>query len=252
MKRLSFLLLLSLVSAVLCAGGGQEEPSSPEETKTEGYTAGDWAAEREELVQSAVIDGGIEDPETVKAMRAVPRHEFVPENLRSAAYRNTPLPIGHGQTISQPYIVAYMTAALELEPGDKVLEVGTGSGYQAAVLAEVVSQVYTIEIIEALAESARERLQRLGYENVTVRAGDGYFGWPEEAPFDAIIVTAAPGHVPTPLVEQLEPGGRMIIPVGPVFSVQTLILLQKEQDGSVRTRQLLPVRFVPMTGRAQE
>jgi protein-L-isoaspartate(D-aspartate) O-methyltransferase len=145
-----------------------------------------------------------------------------------------------------------MTAALELEPGDKVLEVGTGSGYQAAVLAEIVGQVYTIEIIEALAESARERLQRLGYENVTVRAGDGYFGWPEEAPFDAIIVTAAPGHVPTPLVEQLEPGGRMIIPVGPVFSVQTLILLEKEQDGSVRTRQLLPVRFVPMTGRAQE
>mgnify|MGYP006298929713 FL=1 len=251
MKRLFFLLLLSLVSAVLCAGGGQEEPKDAGEPTTQGST-GDWATQREELVQSAVIDQGINDAETVEAMRAVPRHEFVPENLRSAAYRNTPLPIGHGQTISQPYIVAYMTAALELEPGDKVLEVGTGSGYQAAVLAEVVGQVYTIEIIEALAESARERLQGLGYENVTVRAGDGYFGWPEEAPFDAIIVTAAPGHVPTPLVEQLEPGGRMIIPVGPVFSVQTLILLQKERDGSVRTRQLLPVRFVPMTGRAQE
>ncbi|MFW6337657.1 MAG: protein-L-isoaspartate(D-aspartate) O-methyltransferase [Alkalispirochaetaceae bacterium] len=252
MKRLFFLLFLSLVSTALCVGGGQDEPSTAGDETGESAPAGEWAAEREELVQSAVIDEGIEDPETVEAMRAVPRHEFVPEDLRSRAYRNTPLPIGHGQTISQPYIVAYMTEALELEPDDTVLEVGAGSGYQAAVLAEIVDQVYTIEIIHPLAESARARLQRLGYENVTVTAGDGYFGWPEEAPFDAIIVTAAPGHVPTPLVEQLEPGGRMIIPVGPVFSVQTLILLQKDEDGSVRTKQLLPVRFVPMTGRAQE
>ncbi|MFP4302841.1 MAG: protein-L-isoaspartate(D-aspartate) O-methyltransferase [Alkalispirochaetaceae bacterium] len=252
MKRLFFLLFLSLVSTALCVGGGQDERSTAGDETGESAPAGEWAAEREELVQSAVIDEGIEDPETVEAMRAVPRHEFVPEDLRGRAYRNTPLPIGHGQTISQPYIVAYMTEALELEPDDTVLEVGAGSGYQAAVLAEIVDQVYTIEIIHPLAESARARLQRLGYENVTVTAGDGYFGWPEEAPFDAIIVTAAPGHVPTPLVEQLEPGGRMIIPVGPVFSVQTLILLQKDEDGSVRTKQLLPVRFVPMTGRAQE
>jgi protein-L-isoaspartate(D-aspartate) O-methyltransferase len=145
-----------------------------------------------------------------------------------------------------------MTAALELEPNDRVLEVGTGSGYQAAVLAEIVDAVYTVEIIEPLAGSARETLRRLDYDNVNVRQGDGYFGWSEAAPFDAIIVTAAAGHIPSPLVEQLRPGGRMIIPVGPVFAVQTLILVTKSSDGEVRTEQLLPVRFVPMTGRVQE
>lgn len=251
MKRLLFSFLFVLSAVLLLAGGSSEdEANAPSEPASEQSTS--WAAERQELVHSAVVEQGIEDRETVEAMRNVPRHEFVPKEHRDRAYRNTPLPIGHGQTISQPYVVAYMTAALDLEPSDTVLEVGTGSGYQAAVLAEIVDHVYTIEIIDSLAESARERLRRLGYENVTVRAADGYFGWPEHSPFDAIIVTAAPGHVPTPLVEQLEPGGRMVIPVGPVFSVQTLILLRKEQDGSVRTEQLLPVRFVPMTGRAQE
>jgi protein-L-isoaspartate(D-aspartate) O-methyltransferase len=244
MKTLLILLTLC-IPLTLFAGGEAEEPQDSQAPR-------DWQAEREELVERAVIDEGIEDPETIEAMRAVPRHEFVPEEQIRRAYLNTPLPIGHGQTISQPYIVAYMTAVLELEEGDRVLEVGTGSGYQAAVLAEIVDEVYTIEIIEPLAESARERLRRLGYENVQVVQGDGYFGLPEEAPFDAIIVTAAPGHVPSPLVEQLDRGGRMIIPVGPVFSVQTLVLLERLQDGSTRTEQLLPVRFVPMTGRAQE
>ena len=244
MKPLLILFIL-LLSAPLFGGGEQEEPTAPTEDRN-------WQTERERLVERAVIDEGITDSETIEAMGSVPRHEFVPEEQLRRAYLNTPLPIGHGQTISQPYIVAYMTAVLELQEEDRVLEVGTGSGYQAAVLAEIVDEVFTIEIIEPLATSARERLERLGYENVTVVQGDGYFGLPEQAPFDAIIVTAAPGHVPSPLVEQLAEGGRMIIPVGPVFSVQTLVLLERIEDGSVRTEQLLPVRFVPMTGRAQE
>jgi protein-L-isoaspartate(D-aspartate) O-methyltransferase len=185
-------------------------------------------------------------------MRTVPRHRFVPEEYRDTAYLDRPLPIGNGQTISQPYIVAFMTEALRLEPGDRVLEVGTGSGYQAAVLAEIAGHVYSIEIIRSLAESARDRLDQLGYRNITVRHGDGYHGWPEEAPFDAIIVTAAAGHVPPPLMEQLKPEGRLVIPVGPVFAVQTLVLVERTAGGEVRTEQLLPVRFVPMTGRAQE
>lgn len=245
MKTPLLLFFFLLLSLPLFGGGAGEEPTDSESPR-------DWQTEREELVRRAVIDEGIDDPATIDAMRAVPRHEFVPEEQLRRAYLNTPLPIGHGQTISQPYIVAYMTAALELEREYRVLEVGTGSGYQAAVLAEIVDEVYTIEIIEPLAESARERLQRLGYDNVEVIQGDGYFGLPEEAPFDAIIVTAAPGHVPSPLVEQLARGGKMIIPVGPVFSVQTLVLLERLEDGSTRTEQLLPVRFVPMTGRAQE
>jgi protein-L-isoaspartate(D-aspartate) O-methyltransferase len=185
-------------------------------------------------------------------MRAVPRHEFVPAERRGRAYANRPLPIGHGQTISQPYIVAYMTEVLDPDADDRVLEVGTGSAYQAAVLAEIVDEVYTIEIIEPLARSARRRIERLGYDNVSVRQGDGYFGWPEHAPYDAIIVTAAAGHIPSPLVEQLKSGGRMVIPVGPVYAVQTLILVTKDEAGEVSTEQLLPVRFVPMTGRAQQ
>jgi protein-L-isoaspartate(D-aspartate) O-methyltransferase len=168
------------------------------------------------------------------------------------AYANRPLPIGHGQTISQPYIVGYMTEKLAPKPDHRVLEVGTGSGYQAAVLAEIVEEVHTIEIIEPLARSARERLERLGYDNVEVSQGDGYFGLPEEEPFDTVIVTAAAGHIPPPLVDQLKPGGRMIIPVGPVYAVQTLILVNKDRNGEVTTEQLLPVRFVPMTGRAQQ
>ncbi|MGD8868501.1 MAG: protein-L-isoaspartate(D-aspartate) O-methyltransferase [Gemmatimonadales bacterium] len=189
---------------------------------------------------------GVEDSATLAAMRTVPRHEFVPEEHQRRAYADQPLPIGYGQTISQPYIVAYMTEILEVSPGMKVLEVGTGSGYQAAVLAEIGCQVFSVEIFEALATQARARLARLGYENVTVRHGDGHYGWAEEAPFDAVIVTAAAGHIPPALVQQLEPGGRMVIPVGSVYGVQNLILVEKDTDGGVRTRHLLPVRFVPM------
>jgi protein-L-isoaspartate(D-aspartate) O-methyltransferase len=188
------------------------------------------------------------DPRVMEVMGQVPRHAFVPESVQDSAYRNRPLPIGYGQTISQPYIVALMTDMLEPEEGDQVLEIGTGSGYQAAVLAGLVKRVYTIEIIEPLGRQAGPRLQQLGYDNVETRLGDGYYGWPEQAPFDAIIVTAAASHIPPPLVEQLKPGGVMVIPVGASFMVQRLTLVKKSDDGKVTTRAILPVRFVPLTG----
>ena len=188
------------------------------------------------------------DPRVIQVMGRVPRHEFVPAGQIAYAYENRPLPIGHGQTISQPYIVAVMSELMRVGTDDAVLEVGTGSGYQAAVLAELGAKVSTIEIIEPLAVQAAERLRQLGYTGVRARAGDGYHGWPEHGPFDAIMVTAAAGHVPPPLVRQLKPGGRMVIPVGPPFLAQHLVLVEKRQDGSVSTRQLLPVRFVPLTG----
>jgi len=181
-------------------------------------------------------------------MGNVPRHEFVPQNLQSRAYDNLPLPIGYGQTISQPYIVALMTDLLELEEPDVVLEVGTGSGYQAAVLSGLVTQVYTIEIINELSKTAGSRLQRLGFENIETKLGDGYNGWPGHAPFDAIIVTAAASHIPPPLIRQLKPGGVLVIPVGPRFQVQQLTLVRKDNEENITTRQLLPVRFVPLTG----
>lgn len=181
-------------------------------------------------------------------MGQIPRHEFLPRSEWSNAYQDRPLPIGYGQTISQPYIVALMTELLEVSPDDVVLEVGTGSGYQAAVLSPLCREVYTIEIVTALAEQAKANLKRLGFDNVTVRPGDGYYGWPEHAPFDGIIVTAAASHVPPPLIQQLRPGGRMVIPVGGPFFVQQLIMVEKAADGSVSTRHLLPVRFVPLTG----
>jgi len=200
--------------------------------------------------RAAMVDliarAGVRDSATLAAMRAVLRHEFVPGDERDLAYGDHPLPIGFGQTISQPYIVAYMTEVLRPVPGMKVLEVGTGSGYQAAVLAATGCEVYTIEIFEALASSAAERLQRLGYRRVTVRHGDGHFGWVEEAPFDAVIVTAAAGYIPPALVAQLKVGGRLVIPVGSVYGVQNLILVEKDGRGRVTTRALLPVRFVPM------
>jgi protein-L-isoaspartate(D-aspartate) O-methyltransferase len=194
------------------------------------------------------LDRGRLDERVLAALRTVPRHEFVPRLARPFAYDNRPLPIGHGQTISQPYIVAIMTDLLDPRPGDRVLELGTGSGYQAAILAALVDHVFSIEIVAPLAEAAGERLTRLGYANISVRQGDGYFGWPEHAPFDAIVVTAAASHVPPPLIAQLKPGGRMIIPVGSYFLTQQLVLVTKQVDGSVVTRQLLPVAFVPLTG----
>jgi len=188
------------------------------------------------------------DKTVMGILAQVPRHEFVPEGLRGMAYSNRPLPIGHGQTISQPYIVALMTDLLRITPGANVLEVGTGSGYQAAVLAELSARVFTIEIIEPLGQLAQKRLARLGYGNITVRIGDGYYGWEEYAPFDAILITAAASHVPPPLVRQLKPGGRMIIPVGPRFLVQFLTIVDKHLDGRVTMREILPVQFVPLTG----
>jgi protein-L-isoaspartate(D-aspartate) O-methyltransferase len=186
-------------------------------------------------------------PRVMAAMASVPREQFVPASNRVFAFANGPVPIGHGQTISQPYIVALMTDLLELGAGDTVLEVGTGSGYQAAVLAELTAHVYSVEIIEALASAAAERLVRLGYDNVTVRHADGYEGWAEHAPFDAIIVTAAAPHIPPPLVAQLKPGGRLVIPVGEPGCVQKLVLVEKSPDGSVTSRDILMVAFVPLT-----
>jgi protein-L-isoaspartate(D-aspartate) O-methyltransferase len=217
-------------------------------TLTSRVTGQDEATQRarRQAMVDLIAREGVRDSATLAAMRAVPRHEFVPEDERDVAYGDYPLPIGYGQTISQPYIVAYMTEVLRPTPGLKVLEVGTGSGYQAAVLAATGCEVYTIEIFEALASSAAERLKRLGYRRVTVRHGDGHFGWAEATPFDAVIVTAAAGYIPPALVAQLKPGGRMVIPVGSVYGVQNLILVEKSREGRVTTRTLLPVRFVPM------
>ena len=184
----------------------------------------------------------------IGAMNAVPRHRFVPVGEVRRAYENRPLPIGHGQTISQPYIVALMTELLEPEADDVMLEVGTGSGYQAAVLSKLVARVHTIEIVEPLARNARDRLRRLGYLNVEVKLGDGYHGWPQHAPYDGIIVTAASNAIPPPLIQQLKPGGRMVIPVGAPFFTQNLILLEKDAKGKVSTTTVLPVAFVPLTG----
>jgi protein-L-isoaspartate(D-aspartate) O-methyltransferase len=216
---------------------------------SESLTEAEFAAARRKLVeeQIAAPDRGITNRKVLEVMESVPRHEFVPESQRHLAYRDEPLSIGYGQTISQPSLVAFMTDRLDLKPTDRVLEIGTGSGYQAAILSQLVSHVYTIEIVEPLARRAMADLQRLGYDNVTVLIGDGYKGWPEYAPFDAIIVTCAPDHIPQPLVDQLRDGGRMVIPVGQP-GVQSLYLLQKH--GTIIEQQsILPVRFVPMTGK---
>ncbi len=208
----------------------------------------EFAAERERMVKEQLVPRDIHDERVLTAMGKVPREEFVPEDSRASSYADSPLPIGHDQTISQPFIVAYMTEQLHPQPTDRVLEIGTGSGYQAAVLSELVKEVYTIEIIEPLAQSASARLARLGYKNAHVKIGDGYKGWPEVAPFDAIIVTCAPDKVPQPLTDQLKDGGRMIIPVG-VAADQQLYLLKKE-NSELEQRAILPVRFVPMAGEA--
>ncbi len=197
------------------------------------------------MVRDQLVARGLRDPRILAAMGRVPRHAFVPEAQRSLAYEDTPLPIGYGQTISQPFIVALMTLAVDPRPGDRVLEIGTGSGYQAAVLSGLVAEVYSVEIVEPLARRAEADLRRLGYANVRVRAGDGHLGWPEAAPFDAILVTCAPDQVPRPLVDQLKVGGRMIIPVGPAWGAQDLILLRRTPAGLER-QSILPVRFVPM------
>ncbi len=244
-RPFSVLLMLALV---LVANGTAAIVAVP---------AGDWEAPRRQMVAAiredviatrAYIGRKTLRDEVLAAMERVPRHAFVPQEVMAAAYENRPLPIGHGQTISQPYIVALMTDLLEIQPGDAVLEVGTGSGYQAAILADIGASVRTIEIIPELFREAQARFKQLGYVRVQSRQGDGYYGWPEAAPFDGIIVTAAADHVPPPLVRQLKNGGRMVIPVGHRFGVQFLLLITKSLEGNVQTRQILPVRFVPLTG----
>ena len=214
------------------------------------------SAERDEMIAAIeahaeraapAVPGGRIDPAVLQAMRTVPRHEFVPEDVRALAYEDQPAPIGFGQTISQPFIVALMTDLLDIGPDHKVLEIGTGSGYQAAVLSPLVAEVYSVEIIPELGERATGVLQRLGFANVRTKVADGYYGWPEAAPFDGIVVTAAASQIPPPLVEQLKPGGRMVIPVGGAYFAQQLMLVEKGADGKVTTRQLLPVQFVPFT-----
>lgn len=207
-----------------------------------------YTEQRNRMVKQTIEDRGVSDPEVLRAMYTVPRHEFVSEDLRKYAYEDRPLPIGLGQTISQPYIVAYMTELLEVDTDSKTLEIGTGSGYQAAVLAEIVKEVYTIEIFQELGETAQKQFERLHYENITAKVADGYYGWEEFAPFDGIIVTCAADHIPPPLIEQLKPGGKMVIPVGGVFQVQMLMLVMKDEEGKVTVKNMLPVRFVPLLG----
>jgi protein-L-isoaspartate(D-aspartate) O-methyltransferase len=223
-----------IVTAIAATSCGQEAPP-----------VSGFAAQRQVMVQQQLITRGINDERVLAVMAKIPREEFVPPESRAASYEDGPLPIGYGQTISQPYIVAFMTEQLRPKPSDRVLEIGTGSGYQAAILADLVSEVYSIEIVESLAKSAEATLQRLGCKNVHLKIGDGYKGWPEEAPFEAIIVTCAPDRVPQPLVDQLKDGGRMVIPVGDRFA-QQLYLLEKK-NGQLKQSATLPVRFVPMT-----
>lgn len=245
MKFLILLLVLPLVflpfACIRQKGTGEAKAAGSEEDE--------YAFARKRMVSRQIVSRGVSDKLVLAAMRKVARHKFVPKEMVQYAYEDRPLPIGEEQTISQPYIVALMTELLELEGGERVLEIGTGSGYQAAILAEIAGEVYTIEIIESLAMTAEKRLEEVGYENITVKFGDGYQGWEEHAPFDGVIVTAAPDHIPQPLVDQLKVGGRMVIPVGDLF--QELKLLTKTEDG-VKEKNVIPVRFVPMTGEAQQ
>ena len=227
-----------LFAAIATTGCGQQTP-----------TAADLAAQRQRMVEQQLKPRGIKEERVLAAMAKVPREEFVAADARPSAYEDGPLPIGYDQTISQPYVVAFMTEQLRPKRSDRVLEIGSGSGYQAAILGELVAEVYTIEIVEPLAKSAEATLQRLGYNNVHIKVGDGYKGWPQEAPFDAIIVTCAPEKVPQPLVDQLKDGGRMVIPVGERFA-QQLYLLEKK-NGQLKESVTLPVRFVPMLREAK-
>jgi protein-L-isoaspartate(D-aspartate) O-methyltransferase len=258
-------LLTLLLFALSCGGNGTHAPrasdATPPKASPEPVTPGegtaslsrdkpiDFARARELMIQKQIAARGVRDPGVLAAMREVPRHLFVEPAFKNEAYEDHPVPIGEGQTISQPYIVALMTELLHLKPSDRVLEIGTGSGYQSAVLSRIAHEVYTIEIRPTLSQKAAERLKALGYDNVHPRVGDGYRGWPEEAPFNGIVVTAAPERIPTPLLDQLAPGGRMVIPVGGFF--QELKVFTKHADGTVTEKDVIPVRFVPMTGEAE-
>lgn len=236
--------------ALLVPAGCQSQQPATDPSGQESADSHRFEPQRDTMVRQQIAARGIQDERVLAAMRSVPRHRFVPEPLKNRAHRDGPLPIGHGQTISQPYIVALMTELVNPQPDDRALDVGTGSGYQAAILAELVDKVYSIEIVPELGNEARERLQTLGIDNVRVRVGDGYQGWPEKAPFDVIILAAAPPKVPEPLVSQLAEGGRMALPVGSAGR-QELLLIEKDQAGEVTRRQLSAVAFVPMTGQAQ-
>jgi len=236
--RISIVAWTTVLSVLLFgAADGAEEWSPPKYTSRQ--------RERDQMVRD-IRAYGLTEEVILEVMATVPRHKFVSHGYSYRAYDDSPLPIGHGQTISQPYIVAEMTRLLQLKPESRVLEIGTGSGYQAAVLSSFTQHVYTVEIIEPLAQVAEKRLERLGYTTVQVRLADGYYGWPEEAPFDAIIVTCAAGQIPPPLIKQLAPSGRMVIPVGSPFAVQSLMLVEKDAEGAVRSRSLMAVRFVPL------
>src|SRR4030043_1087871 len=239
MRRMTLLTLAFFIlpaKLTQCADGTGPSESNPK---------GDYKTMREKMVETQIKARGVKDPRVISALLKVERHRFVPEEYLNSAYADQPLPIGEGQTISQPYIVALMTELLELNGNEKVLEIGTGSGYQAAILAELTKEVYTIEIIESLALRAKNRLLELGYQNIRVKAGDGYLGWPEAAPFDAITITAAPDHIPKPLVEQLKEGGRMVLPVGRYTQELKKII---KRSGKIETIDVIPVLFVPMTG----
>ena len=236
------ILVAVIVSCTHKRENGTPSPPSSVESETDGQR-------RSQMVAQQLAARDITNQRVLDAMGRVPRHKFVPPRLERRAYDDRPLPIGHGQTISQPYIVALMTQLVDPKPEARALDVGTGSGYQAAVLAELAKDVYSIEIVAPLADEARRRLQSLGYQNIEVRHGDGYRGWPEQAPFDVIVVAAAPDHVPQPLVEQLAPGGKMVIPVGDWW--QELLVVEKAEDGTVVRRSVAPVAFVPMTGEAE-
>jgi protein-L-isoaspartate(D-aspartate) O-methyltransferase len=239
MRKMTFATLASFVLSVVfiqCTDGTGVFESNPK---------GDYKAMREKMVETQIKARGVKDPRVISALLKVERHRFVLEDYLNSAYADQPLPIGEGQTISQPYIVALMTELLELKENEKVLEIGTGSGYQAAILAELAKEVYTIEIIESLASTAKKRLSELGYQNIRVKAGDGYLGWPEAAPFDAIIITASPDHIPKPLLDQLKEGGRMVVPVGTYAQELKKIV---KRSGKIETTGIISVIFVPMTG----
>jgi protein-L-isoaspartate(D-aspartate) O-methyltransferase len=243
MRRQAVFLAVLLLAGAACSDGGTEPSSAPTTEPADAV----WAARRQQMVERQIATRGVVDPLVLGAMDSVPRHLFVPEDQRADAYADYPLPIGYGQTISQPYIVALMSEALQLQPEDRVLEIGTGSGYQAAVLAEMGMEVYSIEIIPELADGAAAHLAAAGYGSVSTMAADGYWGWEEHAPFQGIVVTAAPDHLPEPLLAQLAPGGRLVIPIGPVGAVQTLWVFSRSADGELVGENLGPVRFVPFT-----